>query len=66
VLGGGVLLGPLLGGIAAQELSFRAPFAIAAGVLITACVVQAWLLAADRAKQAALTPVAAGRDGQEE
>ncbi len=43
VLGSGVFLGPLLGGVAAQHLDLRAPFAIAASVLALACAAQVWL-----------------------
>lgn len=66
VLGSGVLLGPLLGGIAAQTFSFRAPFAVAAVVLIAACLVQIGMSAADRAKRVDGLAVAMGTEGLEE
>jgi len=40
ILASGVFLGPLLGGYLAQHLSLRAPFVLAAGVLVVAVAVQ--------------------------
>lgn len=60
VLGGGVFMGPLLGGLAAEYLDFRAPFAIAATVLALACAAQIWLFGASRDRQAHRCAVAGG------
>ena len=44
ILGSGHLLGPLLGGLAAEHLGARAPYQLAAAVILSAIVVQALLL----------------------
>lgn len=56
VLGSGVFLGPLLGGIGAQYISLRAPFAIAACVFALACFAQLWMVARHTERQAQGSP----------
>ena len=46
VLGGGTLLGPLVGGLAAQYYDLHMPFSIGAGVFGLACVVQLLVITA--------------------
>jgi MFS family permease len=48
VLGGGGFLGPLLGGLCAQFIGLRAPFVLAAAVLLLACIAQVQLAARAR------------------
>ena len=43
VLGSGAFMGPLLGGLSAQFINLRAPFAVAACVFAVACVLQLWV-----------------------
>ncbi len=44
VLGSGHLFGPLLGGFAGEHLSPRAPYALSAGVIVAAVLIQLWLV----------------------
>jgi MFS family permease len=44
ILGGGAVLGPILGGVAAQYAGLRAPYALCIAVLVTAFGVELVLL----------------------
>ena len=44
IIGSGHLFGPLLGGLAAENLGPRAPYALSAAVVLSAILVQVWIL----------------------
>ena len=44
ILGSGFLFGPILGGLAAEHLGPRAPYVLAAGVILAAVAVETWIL----------------------
>jgi predicted MFS family arabinose efflux permease len=44
VLSSGYLLGPILGGLSAEHLGPRAPYVLAAGVILAAIAIETWML----------------------
>lgn len=60
VLGSGGVLGPLIGGVAAQIVNLRLPFAMAAAVLVAACLWQLHMFRSAHSQRRAVAQEAEG------